>query len=85
MGTEKEPEVRQGHLAEPSYTLLLTSGLTLQPTRLEPSAWAHPGAGFREDGRRQAASTLTCSEARAPAKQHRHHKGRAGRSRGVLL
>lgn len=65
-GTEKEQEVRQGHLAELSHFLLGTSDLDHAAHMTQAGSLGPPGSRLRRDGQKPTASILVCSETNGP-------------------
>lgn len=84
LGTEKEQEVRWGHLAEPSHTFLHCSW-SGPPTHAKKAAGAHPGAGFRGVAHTKRGPPSCALRSTAPPNDHPGTPGGRGRGRRRVM
>lgn len=84
-GTEKEHEVRQGHLAEPSDSLLHTFWSEPSSPVTQAGSLGSPRSRLQRGGQIHTADILVCPETLAPPNEHPSTaRGRAGgRRRGL--
>lgn len=79
MGTEKEREVRQGHLAELSDILLRTFWSEPSSPVTQAGSLVSPGSRPPRGGQMQTTSILVCPETLAPPHEHQDRKGQGQR------